>query len=112
MTGFVSSLGAGGAKPPALFQFESNSGPAWLGSSGRGRTGLVQAPGGVRLGCENRFNRAGVKLGQRDLVNEGQGNGTSAMRDRDEVFRKLQQSPFRSRFRLNPKDRRYLEERG
>jgi hypothetical protein len=34
------------------------------------------------------------------------------MRDPDEVFRKLQGSSFRSRFRLNPKDRRYLDERG
>ncbi len=34
------------------------------------------------------------------------------MRDPDEVFRKLQESSFRSRFRLNPKDRQYLEDRG
>ena len=34
------------------------------------------------------------------------------MRDLDTVFMKLEQSPFRSRFRLGPKDRAYLEQRG
>ncbi|HJP69873.1 MAG TPA: DUF4186 domain-containing protein [Sphingomicrobium sp.] len=34
------------------------------------------------------------------------------MRDPDRLFRKLQESSFRSRFRLNPKDRTYLEDRG
>jgi hypothetical protein len=34
------------------------------------------------------------------------------MRNLDEVFRKLADSPFRARFRLNPKDSAYLEERG
>ncbi|HZU51523.1 MAG TPA: DUF4186 domain-containing protein [Sphingomicrobium sp.] len=34
------------------------------------------------------------------------------MHDLDDVFRKLAQSPFRARFRLNPKDSAYLEERG
>lgn len=34
------------------------------------------------------------------------------MRDLDTVFPKLAQSPFRSRFRLNPKDSGYLDKRG
>jgi hypothetical protein len=34
------------------------------------------------------------------------------MRDLDTVFTKLAGSPFRERFRLNPKDRTYLEDRG
>jgi Domain of unknown function (DUF4186) len=34
------------------------------------------------------------------------------MRDLDSVFPKLATSPFRSRFRLNPKDRAYIDERG
>jgi hypothetical protein len=34
------------------------------------------------------------------------------MRDLDDIFPKLAASPFRSKFRLNPKDRSYLDERG
>jgi hypothetical protein len=34
------------------------------------------------------------------------------MRDLDTVFTKLARSAFRSRFRLNPKDRSYLDNRG
>jgi hypothetical protein len=34
------------------------------------------------------------------------------MRDLDTVFTKLAGSPFRERFRLNPKDRTYLDDRG
>lgn len=34
------------------------------------------------------------------------------MRDLDNVFPKLAGSTFRSRFRLNPKDRAYLDQRG
>ena len=34
------------------------------------------------------------------------------MRDLDTVFSKLARSPFRAKFRLNAKDRAYLEERG
>jgi predicted Fe-S protein YdhL (DUF1289 family) len=34
------------------------------------------------------------------------------MRDLDSVFPKLAASPFRSRFKLNAKDRAYLDERG
>jgi len=34
------------------------------------------------------------------------------MRDLDSVFPRLAGSPFRARFRLNPKDRAYLDERG
>ena len=34
------------------------------------------------------------------------------MRDLDEVFARLSKSSFRSKFRLNEPDRRYLEERG
>jgi hypothetical protein len=34
------------------------------------------------------------------------------MRDLDTVFAKLQQSAFRAKFRLGPKDRAYLEARG
>jgi hypothetical protein len=34
------------------------------------------------------------------------------MRDLDSVFSKLTRSPFRAKFRLGPKDRAYLDERG
>ena len=34
------------------------------------------------------------------------------MRDLDNVFAKLARSPFRAKFRLNAKDRAYLDERG
>src|SRR5881628_3618199 len=34
------------------------------------------------------------------------------MRDLDTVFQRLSKSPFRSRFRLDSKDRAYLEQRG
>jgi len=34
------------------------------------------------------------------------------MRPFDEVFPKLAQSPFRARFRLGPKERAYLDDRG
>ena len=34
------------------------------------------------------------------------------MRDLDSLFAKLAQSPVRARFRLNPKDRAYLDTRG
>jgi hypothetical protein len=34
------------------------------------------------------------------------------MRDLDQVFPKLASSPFRARFKLNPKDKAYLESRG
>lgn len=34
------------------------------------------------------------------------------MRDLDSIFPKLAASPFRARFRLNPKDRAYLDQRG
>ena len=37
---------------------------------------------------------------------------TAQMRDLDSVFPKLAESPFRSRFKLNAKDRAYLKERG
>ena len=70
----------------------------------------MQAPGG-KVGCENRFNRVGVKRDQRDVVSATEGFARS-MRDLDSVFPRLAQSAFRSRFRLNPKDRAYLDERG
>jgi hypothetical protein len=35
-----------------------------------------------------------------------------AMRDLDSVFQKLARSPFRAKFRLNAKDRAYLDKRG
>jgi|SRR5438309_2343844 len=34
------------------------------------------------------------------------------MRDLDSVFPRLAGSPFRARFRLNPKDRAYLDDKG
>ena len=36
----------------------------------------------------------------------------TAMRDLDNIFAKLAGSPFRAKFRLDPKDRAYLDERG